>query len=80
MELTENLEYEGVLASRDTSASTSHDSDSERPRKAVSEKQSIFTHLPKDRNCEVSNRTKITRSFCRKQIGDAVLREENFGD
>ena len=77
-EFTENLD-EGVLASRDTTASTSHDSDSERPTKVVSKKHSIFTHFPKNRNCEVCKRTKITRAPCRKHTGDAAPRAENFG-
>ena len=59
---------------------TSHDSDSGRPTKEVSRKHSIFTHVPKDRNCEVCKRTKITRALCRKHTGDAVPRPENFGD
>ena len=79
-EWSENLEDEGVLASRDTPASTSRKSDSEPPRKAVSEKRTIFVHFPKDRNCEVRKRTKIARAFCRKRTGDAALRAENFGD
>ena len=69
-----------VLASRDTPARTFRKSDSKRPRKAVSEKQTIFVHFPKDRNCEVRKRTKIARAFCRKRTGDATLRAENFGD
>ena len=48
--------------------------------KVVSRKHSIYTHCSKDRNCEVRKRTKITRALCRKRIGDAVLRAENFGD
>ena len=35
---------------------------------------------PKDRNCEICQRTKITRAPCRRRIGGAVLRAENFGD
>ena len=35
---------------------------------------------PKDRNCEICERTKITRAPCRRRIGGAVLRAENFGD
>ena len=34
-----------MLASRDTPASTSRKSDSEPPRKAVSEKRTIFVHF-----------------------------------
>ena len=35
---------------------------------------------PKDRNCEICKRTKITRAPCRRRNGGAVLRAENFGD
>ena len=30
---------------------------------------SVFTHLPKDRNCEICQRTKITRAPCTRRIG-----------
>ena len=43
-------------------------------------KHSIYTHFPKDRNCEICQRTKITRTPCRRRNGGAVLRAENFGD
>ena len=36
--------------------------------------------IPKDRNCEICKRTKITRAPCRRRNGEAVLRAENFGD
>ena len=39
----------------------------------------ILTSL-KDRNCEICQRTKITRVPCRRLIGGAVPRAENFGD
>ena len=35
---------------------------------------------PKDRNCEVCKRTKITRAPCRRRKGEAVPRADNFGD
>ena len=38
------------------------------------------THFPKDRNCEICQRTKITRAPCRRRIGGAVPRAEFFGD
>ena len=34
-------------------APISHDSGSERPPKVLTRKQGIYTHFPKDRNCEV---------------------------
>ena len=40
----------------------------------------IFTHLPKDRNCEVCLRTKMTRALCRRRSGEAVPQAEKFGD
>ena len=35
--------------------------------------------VPKDRNCEICQRTKITRAPCRRRNGGAVSRAENFG-
>ena len=46
----------------------------------ISGRQSIFTHFPKDRNCDICQRTKITRAPCRRRIGGAVPRAESFGD
>ena len=43
-------------------------------------KHSVHTHFPKDRNCEICKRTKITRAPCRRRNGEAVLRAANFGD
>ena len=43
-------------------------------------KHSVYTHLPKDRDCEICQRTKITRAPCRRRTGGAVPRAENFGD
>ena len=79
-EFKENPEDIGVLASRDTRASTSRESASEPPRKVVSGKHSIFTQFPKDQNCEVCKRTKITRAPCRRWTGNSVLSAEKFGD
>ena len=75
-EFTDNLEDTDVPAL----ANTSHDWDSERPTKVVSRKYSIYTHFPKDRNCEVRKKTKITRGPCRNRTGDAVPRAEKLGD
>ena len=36
-------------------------------------KHSVYTHFPKDRNCEICKRTKITRAPCRRRNGGAVL-------
>ena len=39
----------------------------------------VFSHFPKDRTCEICQRTKITRAPCRRRIGRVVHRAENFG-
>ena len=43
-------------------------------------KHSVYTHFPKDRNCEICKRTKITTAPCRRRNGEAVPRAANFGD
>ena len=67
---------------RDSHASSSHEPSLEpTPTRRVDlGKQSVYTHFPKDRNCEICQRTNITRALCRRRIGGAVLRAENFGD
>ena len=40
----------------------------------------FFTHFPKDQNCEVRKRTKMTRTPCRRRNGNSVPRAEMFGD
>ena len=44
------------------------------------DKHSVKTHFPGDRDCEICQRTKITRARCRRRIGRVVSRAENFGD
>ena len=77
-EFTDNLEDTQVHAP----AHISQDSDSERPTKVVSKsrKQSVKTHFPKYRNCEVCLRTKMTRAPCRRRTGEVVPRAEKFGN
>ena len=43
-------------------------------------KHSVLYSFPKNRNCEICKRTKITRAPCRRRNGEAVLRAVNFGD
>ena len=74
--------YDRVLERRDSHASSSHEASLE-PTPARREdlgKHSVSTHFPKDRNCEICQRTKITRAPCRRRIGGAVPRAENIGD
>ena len=43
-------------------------------------KHSVYTHFPKDRNCDICQRTNIKKVPWRRRIGGAVPRAENFGD
>ena len=43
-------------------------------------KHSIYTHFPKDPNCDICLKTKITRASCRRRAGAGVPKAENFGD
>ena len=43
-------------------------------------RHSVYTHFPKDPNCDICLRTKITRASCRKRTGTVVPRAENVGD
>ena len=81
-EFRENLVDDGVPEHRDSHASSSHGSSSEPTiaRSADLGKHSVYTHFPKDRNCEICQRTKITRAPCRRRIGSFVPRLENVGD
>ena len=81
-EFTENLVDDRVPEHRDSHASSSHESSLEPTpaRSADLGKHSVYTHFPKDRNCEICQRTKITRAPCRRRIGGVVPRAEFFGD
>ena len=48
--------------------------------KVVSGKHSIFTHFPKDRNCDICLRTKITKASCRRRTGTVLPKAEVLGD
>ena len=51
------------------------------PRSKVeSGKHNVVTHSPKDRNCEVCRRTRITRTHCRKRTSNLIPRAEHLGD
>ena len=77
-EFKDNLVDGSVPEHRDASSS-SHELPSEPRAKVVSGEHSIFTHFPRDRNCDVCLRTKITRAPCRIRTGTVVPRAENFG-
>ena len=78
-EFKENLADDSVPEHRDASSS-SHKLPSEPRAKVVPGKHCIFTHFPKDRNCDICLRAKITRASCRKRTGTVVPRAGNFGD
>ena len=64
---------------RDTSSS-SHELPMESRRKVErgSGKHSIYTHFPKDPNCDICLKTKITGASCRRRAGTVVPRAENL--
>ena len=81
-EFREILVDDRVPENRDSHASSSHEVSLE-PTPTRSEdlgKRTVYTHFAKVRNCEVCQRTKITRAPCTRRNGGAVPRAENFGD
>ena len=73
---------DGIPLQGGSHASSSHEVSLEPTSKRREDlgKHSVFTHFPKDRNCEICQRTKITRAPCRRRFGGAVPRAANFGD
>ena len=71
---------ERVPENRDSHARSSHEASlvPTPARSADLDKHSVCTHFPKDRNCEICQRTKITRAPCRRRIGRVVPRAENW--
>ena len=63
-------------------ASSSHEASLEPIAKRREDlgKHNVHTHFPKDQNCEICKRTKITRAPCRRRKGEAVPRADNCGD
>ena len=60
--------------------SSSHELSLEPMRSADLGKHSDYTHFPKDRNCEICQRIKITRARAEDVLTESVPRAENFGD
>ena len=81
-EFRENLVDDEIPVQGDSHASSSHEATLEPTFKRREDlcKHSVYTHFPKDQNCEICQRTKITRAPCRRRNGGAVPRAENFGD
>ena len=81
-EFKENLVDERVPEHGDPHASSSRKVSLEPTSKRSEDlcKHSVYTHFPEDRNCEICQRTKITKAPCRRRNGEAVPRAANFGD
>ena len=81
-EFRENLVDDEIPLQGGPHASSSHEASLEPTTKRREDlgKHFVHTHFPKDRNCEICKRTKITRAPCRRRKGEAVPRADNFGD
>ena len=75
-EFRENLVDDEIPEHGDSHASSSHEASLEPTAKRREDlgKHNVHTHFPKDRNCEICQRTKITRVPCRRRNGEAVPR------
>ena len=81
-EFRENLVDDEIPLQGGSHASSSHEASLAPTTKRREDlgKLNVHTHFPKDRNCEICKRTKITRAPCRRRKGEAVPRADNFGD
>ena len=81
-EFRENLVDDEIPLHGGSRASSSHEVSLEPTTKRREDLglHSVCTHFPKDRNCEICKRTKITRAPCRRRNGEAVPRAANFGE
>ena len=81
-EFRENLVDDEIPLQGGSHASSSHEVSLEPTTKRREDlgKHSVYTHVPKDRNCEICKMTKITRGPCRRRNGEAVPRAAKFGD
>ena len=79
-ELRENLVDDRVPEHRDSHTSCSDEVSLEPTRSVDLGKHSVYTHFPKDRNCEICQRTKITRAPVQKMYWQSRASCKNFGD
>ena len=81
-EFRENLVDDEIPLQGDSHASSFHETSLQpiHMRREELGKHNVHTHFPKDQNCEICKRTKITRAPCRRRKGEAVPRADNFGD
>ena len=70
-EFRENLVDDEIPIQGGSHASSSHEASLEPivKRREDLGKHNVHTHFPKDRNCEICKRTKITRAPCRRRKG-----------
>ena len=82
IECRENLADDDIPLQGGSHTSSSHEVSPEPTFKRREDlgKHNVHTHFPKDRNCEICQRTQISRVPCRGRNGEAVLRAANFGD
>ena len=80
-EFREILVDDEIPVHGDSHASSSHEASLEPIFKRCEDlgKHNVYTHFPRDRNCEICKRTKITRAPCRRRDSGAVPRAGNFG-
>ena len=78
-EFRENLVDDEIQVHGGSHVSSSHEVSLEATTKRREDLGKVHTHFPKDRNCEICKRTKITRAPCRRN-GETVPRAEKFGD
>ena len=79
-EFRENLVDDEIPLQGGSHASSSHEVSLEPTTKRREDlgKHNVHTHFPQDRNCEICQRTKITRAPCRRRNGGAVPRAIKF--
>ena len=79
-ELRENLVDDEIPEQGDSHASSSHEvsSDPTFKRREDLGQHSVYTHFPKDRNCEICKRTKIARAHAEDAMAKPYLALKNL--
>ena len=78
-----STELRGDLMQRSADTSSSSHEPPVEPRACVepgSGKHSVFTHFPKDPNCEMCLKTLMTTASCRRRANAVMPRAENCGE
>ena len=81
-EFREMLVDDEIPVHGNSHASSSHEASLEPTIKRREDlgKHSVFSHFPKDRNCEICQRTKITRVPCRRRSSELCIVLKILGD